>query len=301
MSASCREACDRSGEPLAGSAGSPWGFVAIAWPKRRWHPDKAALSEGLPSELAALEREEQRAGRKLALRVFQRADGADCERPELLLRRGDAGFRAEAVPPARLADVIRAGLAGQDPGVPSAPLGRELLVCTDGLHDDCCARFGRPLYKALCEAVERAGSGLRVSECSHLGGHRFAANALALPSGDLYGRLTPADATPLLQAVEGSRVLRYRYRGRLGQGESQQAADAFLAARLPDGAQWTLDAEACDESADGCLVPATVHDADGVRSLRVRCEARGFTCPAACGGEREERRRWVGVAIEPAA
>ena len=299
MSAGCREACDQSGEPLAGSAGTSSSFVAIAWPKRRWHSDQAPLSEGLPAELAALEQEENEAGRKLALRVFQRGPGADRERPERLLRRAGEGFRAEAVPLARLAEVIRAGLAGEDPGVPTAPLGREVLVCTDGQHDDCCARFGRPLYKALCEAVQRNGSEPQVSECSHLGGHRFAANALALPRGDLYGRLTPADAASLLQAVEGGRVLRYRYRGRLGQAESQQAADAFLAARLPDGAQWTVDGEPCAETVGSCQVPATVHEDGGERSIRVRCEARAFTCPTACGGEREERRRWVGVAIEP--
>ena len=298
MSESCREACDQSGEPLAGSAGQAAGFVAIAWPKRRWHADKAARSEGLPAELAALENEAKQAGRKLALRVFQRGPGAGCEQPELLLQRDGAGFRAEAVPLDRLVQVIRAGLAGEDPGIPTVPLERELLICTDGVHDDCCARFGRPLYKALCEAVERSGSALRVSECSHLGGHRFAANALSLPRGDLYGRLTPADTDPLLHAIEADRVLRYRYRGRLGQDESLQAAEALLAARLPEGAQWTIDGEPCDRSADHCRVPATVRDPDGERQVQVRCETRAFACPSSCGGEREERRRWVGVEIE---
>ena len=120
MSAGCREAC--LAEPLAGSAGTARALVAVSWPKRRWHADKAARSEGLPPALAELEAREKKTATKLALRVFQRGPAADTERVEVLLHRSDGpGWRAEDVPLERLVPLIEAGLAGADPGWPTAP------------------------------------------------------------------------------------------------------------------------------------------------------------------------------------
>ena len=51
-----------------------------------------------------------------------------------------------------------------------APL---FLVCTHGRRDACCARFGLPVYQAL-----RSELGEAIWQCSHVGGHRFAANLL---------------------------------------------------------------------------------------------------------------------------
>ena len=301
MSRSCREACLAAAEPLAGSAGRGRALVAVCWPKRRWHEDKAARSEGLPPALAELEAREKKSATELALRVFQRGPSPDTERVEVLLHRRDgSGWRAPSVPLDGLVALIEAGLAGAEPGQPTEPLGPELLVCTDGRHDDCCARFGRPAYRALADVVERRGLDLRVSECSHLGGHRFAANAIALPGGNLYGRIEPADAGALVQAVLDGRVLRYRYRGRLGASETEQVADCFLAARLSDRATWQLDG-AAEIDGDRAVVPARVADASGERRVRVRLEARPFSGPKSCGEEQETRSRWVGVAIESRA
>ena len=61
-------------------------------------------------------------------------------------------------------------------------------VCAHGTHDACCAIRGRPVAAALDQL--RPG---RVWECSHVGGDRFAANVLVLPSGVLYGRVVASD------------------------------------------------------------------------------------------------------------
>src|SRR5262249_31051782 len=45
------------------------------------------------------------------------------------------------------------------------------LVCTDGIHDKCCAKYGLRTYKFM-----RQKFGDRVWESSHVGGDRFAAN-----------------------------------------------------------------------------------------------------------------------------
>ncbi len=299
MSTGCREQCTRSGEPLAGSAGRTDTFVAISWPKRRWHPDKASRSDGLPPELAALEADAKASGRPLALRVFQRETGAASDALELLCyRRAGASFRAASVGLDALAGVVARAHAGEQPGVTSEPLGRELLVCTDGQHDDCCGRFGRPVYKALCDELSRRDSTLRVSESSHLGGHRFAANLLALPAGELYGRVEPGDAATLLTALDADQVLRYRFRGRLGADEASQVADAFLAARLSPGAEWQLAAAPEPDGEGRCRVAAEVRESGRSRALQVRCELRAFEGPSSCGAEPEARRRWVATALE---
>lgn len=297
---SCRELCAASGEPLAGSAGTGVAFAAIAWPKRRWHPDQAARSEGLPQGLAELEDCSKERGERLLVRVFQRSAPTPTDAVEMLFyRRGGSGFRAPEVPRERLVDVLEAALHGEGAGLASEPLGPELLVCTDGQHDDCCARFGRPVYRALCDALERRAPELRVSESSHLGGHRFAANLLHLPRGDLYGRLEPRDVPLLLRAFGAGKLLRYRYRGRLGSSEAAQAVDALLAARLPEGAEWEVrEAEA--GASDELQVPALVHLDGAARELRVCCERRTFQGPASCGAQDETRLRWVAVSIEEA-
>ncbi len=299
MSPSCREACLQSGEPLAGSAASVRTFVALSWPKRLWHFDKAAQSQGLPPALAELERDAKAGGQPVAVRVFQRGAGTPTDRVELLCyRRGAPSFRAPEVPLSELVATVESILDGADPAAATEPLGAELLVCTDGQHDDCCGRLGRPVYRALVDEIERRGSSLRAAECSHLGGHRFAANLLALPAGDLYGRLEPGDAGALLAALEKDRPLRYRYRGRLGASEAAQAADGFLAARLPEGAQWELGGyeQAAETGTSG--VAATVRDAAGSRQVRVRCERRGFEGPSSCGAAGETRSRWIAVELE---
>ena len=58
------------------------------------------------------------------------------------------------------------------------------LVCTNGKRDACCARDGVPVARAL--AALRPDEAW---ECSHLGGHRFAANVALLPEGLCFGRV----------------------------------------------------------------------------------------------------------------
>ncbi len=97
------------------------------------------------------------------------------------------------------------------------------LVCAHGTHDACCALRGRPIAAAL--AAVRPG---QVWECSHVGGDRFAANVLVLPTGMLYGRVTES-AVPLLAAGADTGVVQAEHlRGRVGFPPDQQAAMALV-------------------------------------------------------------------------
>jgi hypothetical protein len=107
------------------------------------------------------------------------------------------------------------GAVMQDP----APL---YAVCAHGTHDVCCAIRGRPVAAALGRA--RPG---QVWESSHVGGDRFAANVLVLPSGLLYGRVVESAAGALAEVVDRGGVLHHHLRGRVGFQPDVQAAMAL--------------------------------------------------------------------------
>ena len=289
---SCRDICYARGEPLPGSAGAATDWVGIAWPKPRWHADAALLSEGLPSELRDLEQAAKQRGRKLAARVFQRQAQPAIDCTELVLWGRAGGIRVSDVPIAEAAAWILRCFDGESlPG--AEPLATELFVCTDGKHDACCARLGRPLYDALRAAIEKTGAAARVAECSHLGGHRFAANVLALPAGVLYGRVEAGEAERLLAFAQRGEVLTARFRGRLGQGELMQVAEA--AVRERSGFRGPLEVAGVREAPEWTRVDLRL--ADG-RRVWVRCERRVYRGPASCGDEVDaEQTRWIGAEL----
>jgi hypothetical protein len=103
------------------------------------------------------------------------------------------------------------------------------LVCTNGQRDQCCALRGRPVAAAVA-----AAGGWDTWECSHLGGHRFAATLLLLPSGDMFGQLDPESVREALRQFEAGRIMLPHYRGRCGQPFPVQAALHAAAVRLGD-------------------------------------------------------------------
>ena len=100
------------------------------------------------------------------------------------------------------------------------------LVCTHGGHDACCALRGRPLARAL-----PSPGPMDVWECSHLGGDRFAANALVLPHGFYYGQV-PGDGGDLVAAHSRGEVALPWLRGRAGVPPPGQAAQHHARGRL---------------------------------------------------------------------
>ncbi len=136
--------------------------------------------------------------------------------------------------------------------------GPAFLVCANGRRDICCARFGLPIY----EAMNRYAPDL-TWQCTHLGGHRFAANAVFLPEGICYGRIGEHNVPTLIDRYRGDQIHLETYRGRSCYDSPVQAADYFLRAETgmvglydfrldsvgKDGEQaWTIEFEA---QADG--------------------------------------------------
>jgi Sucrase/ferredoxin-like len=181
-------------------------------------------------------------------RAVERFDGR-----ALMIRRPD---RRDGDPVAFVADVAETGgvlrrLDALDDLESGQPVdGPLVLVCCHGRRDACCARTGTAVFAALAEHVPAD----RLWQSSHLGGHRFAANVLALPDGILLGRVTPEDAARVAHALAGGTIPLDRFRGRTFHAPEAQAADAAVRERLGlegGGDVAVLSAE------DGCVRLAT--------------------------------------------
>ena len=97
--------------------------------------------------------------------------------------------------------------------------GRAFLVCTNGRRDECCSLRGAPVLRVL---------GARAVACTHLGGHRFAANVLVLPDNLLFGRLDRESAVALADALDAEELPLEHFRGRCSLPPEQQAAEILL-------------------------------------------------------------------------
>ena len=117
-------------------------------------------------------------------------------------------------------------------GAAAAGPQRVALVCTHARHDVCCAVRGRPVAAALAGDGIEAARGWDVWECSHVGGDRFAANLLLVPSGQLFGSLDGPGALAAVAAFDEGRLDVAHHRGRYGRPLVEQAAEHHLRVAL---------------------------------------------------------------------
>lgn len=97
------------------------------------------------------------------------------------------------------------------------------LVCTNGLRDRCCAKFGLQVYPALRDAA-----GHNAWQTTHIGGHRFAPNLLFMPHAFSYGHVDPEDVGEMVRAYRRGEVALSNLRGRTIHEKPAQAALHFL-------------------------------------------------------------------------
>jgi hypothetical protein len=128
------------------------------------------------------------------------------------------------------AELLDLDLTAAIPGPANAAGPQRLaLVCTNGKRDQCCALRGRPVAAAIAD-----GTDWDTWECSHLGGHRFAATMMLLPTGDMFGWVDQKSALEVMQRFDMGQVMLSHYRGRCGQSFPVQAALHAAAVRLGD-------------------------------------------------------------------
>ncbi|NJM17510.1 MAG: sucrase ferredoxin [Richelia sp. RM2_1_2] len=91
---------------------------------------------------------------------------------------------------------------------------RDILVCTHGSHDKCCARYGNPFYFHAKNIISSLGlDNVRIWKSSHFGGHRFAPTMIDLPQGRYYGNLDPESFKSILTHTGDIECFKDIYRG----------------------------------------------------------------------------------------
>ncbi|WP_138497029.1 sucrase ferredoxin [Nostoc sp. PA-18-2419] len=91
---------------------------------------------------------------------------------------------------------------------------RDILVCTHGSHDKCCARYGNPFYFHATATISNLNlDNVRIWKSSHFGGHRFAPTIIDLPEGRYYGVLEQDSFRSILTRSGEIQCLHTVYRG----------------------------------------------------------------------------------------
>ncbi|UFN42674.1 sucrase ferredoxin [Nocardioides okcheonensis] len=217
----CALASLTDGEPMAGTAPTDRDVLLVEAPGP-WGRDAVAdnrLPDVVRTHLASLD---------LLVLLLRRPDGGAGP--------GTHVYRATATPDGFL---VRGTVVGRPEDLVDLDLdalpahdGPLWLVCTNGKRDRCCAELGRPVAALL---ADRWPDG--TWETTHLGGHRFSATLLALPSGLTLGRLSTADALAACESVVRGDVPLEWTRGRAGRPGIEQARELHrLAGGDPDAA-----------------------------------------------------------------
>lgn len=220
MTFRCSAASREANEQLEGTAPTEPAFLFVEY-AGAWTRDAPALlrehvdiPEGVRPQLIRRHRLATEGG----LRVFAAwrcaVDGADA-------------FTVETTVLDDLTELVSLDLqalaAGSSPHL--TPYDGPLwLVCTNGRRDVCCAELGRPVAAAVTDRWPAS-----TWETTHLGGHRFAATLLALPSGITLGRLDAGSAVAACREIEAGVHPTSHSRGRAGLPPAEQALDVHAA------------------------------------------------------------------------
>lgn len=209
-----------------------------------------------------------------------------------------------------LLDLDLHAIAREDPGYRTHNRTEPLfLVCTNGKRDPCCSSLGLPLYREMRQALGDA-----VWQTSHVGGHRFAPNIVALPSGNFYGYAQMETAMEIAGAERAGRIHLPRFRGRSCYAAPVQAADALLRRKtghtdllryrlaeveMDEEAAWTCRFE---DRFDGTVHCVTIRGEPAAVFIQKSCREEG---PVPLSQfrlehiERIEKIKWSG-GVEPA-
>jgi hypothetical protein len=214
----CSTRSAAAAEPLPGSAPEAVGWVCLEqngpWGAKAWTSSHLDPTLGAEIETHAAA---HRLRPALVRRPGRHADvGSETSRHVLVAhsRPGASWLLAGTIDsPGELLGLDWAAVADGDrnaavASLPTlAPAPPQLLVCTNGTRDTCCARLGRPVAAAAAGRLPD-----QVWEVTHTSGHRFAPTTVLLPSGSLHGRVL--DAAPLLEAEARGELVVVGYRGR---------------------------------------------------------------------------------------
>jgi hypothetical protein len=274
----CAEVSRQVGEPLAGTAPQADRWVCVEHPG----PWTRTAAEDHDPEIVELAERAAGAGWKLAL--LRRPGRRKLAGPRQVYF---ADSSAGCMVTAQVDSLRNLELSVEQGEAVAEPL---LLVCAHGARDRCCVEDGRPLAAELAEA------GVDVWESSHLGGHRYAATAVVLPFGYLYGRLDRRTALAAFRAAQSGEVETENCRGRTIWPAAGQIAELAVRqeTKLRDIGALTVEVTA------PLAARVTRVDEDTVWEVRLRKETLAAR-PPACGSDPEPATPLVLDSVERVA
>jgi hypothetical protein len=220
----CSDISRDNDEPLGATASRIDRWLLVEY-RGLWSSD-ALVGSGLSDQVKTRLRELRRAQPHTRLLLIRRPDRR--HHPALAVFVADSRVGQERL--ARLDIERHEELRDVDPWREATPLDEPLfLACTHGKHDPCCARYGRPLFDALNEQLPADAAW----QCTHVGGDRFAGNAVCLPHGVYYGRVDRDDVPDVVDEYLAGRISLAHYRGRSCWPFAVQAAERRI--RIEDG------------------------------------------------------------------
>ncbi|NET38860.1 MAG: sucrase ferredoxin [Cyanothece sp. SIO1E1] len=216
----CAHLSREAGEDIVGCAPDYQTYILIEC-TGPWAP-KAFESKGVPDNLRALVAEmscAQMPVRFLLVEPERQQTDSDIRvmvfRKQMGLSNGYCKWDCRVADITHVAPLVKRYLTSHTLGsdwVESRT--RDLLVCTHGSHDQCCARYGYPFYRQALKILSESDMGsVRVWQVSHIGGHRFAPTLIDLPTGRYYGALDPVSFKSILQRTGSVDCYRSIYRG----------------------------------------------------------------------------------------
>ncbi|MEC4818931.1 MAG: sucrase ferredoxin [Scytonema sp. PMC 1069.18] len=215
----CSDNSRQSGEEIIGSATNYQTYILVECPppwtseafSSRWVPEnlqmlvKQIKKDKLPIVVLLIANNSSHKAEKTNLLIYQRKEG---------LSQGyhKQEFQLENIEQA--ATIIKKWLRGGFcDRIETSPI-RDILICTHGSHDRCCARYGNPFFFHAIASVANLGlDNVRIWKSSHFGGHRFAPTAIDFPEGRYYGTLDQESFQTILTRTGDIESLSKVYRG----------------------------------------------------------------------------------------
>jgi hypothetical protein len=195
----------------------------------------------------------------------------------------------------KVAGIVKSYLAGEVPDcqTENKPT-RDILVCTHGSHDMCCARYGNPFYaQATALVSELKLDDVRIWKSSHFGGHRMAPTAIDLTDGRYYGNLDRTSLQSILTRTGDIECLNKVYRGwGILPNEVQVFERKLLMLYGWDWFNYKVAGQiiASDIKNDAFLAEITFEKADGTYTYRadlVKDETKTVRLKGSCGAHKE--------------
>ena len=157
------------------------------------------------------------------------------------------------------------------------------LVCTNGLRDKCCAKYGLAIYNDL-----KYEYGQSMWQSTHHGGHRFAPNLLCLPHGLSYGRLQSNNVDEVLRKYSRSQIHLPNLRGRSEYPQHVQAAEVLMRQHLGNeniSSHRFTSVEQIDKNE--WKINFAIETGDVIYNIHLAIQSTGTHNQASCIGEKQ--------------